>query len=80
MSPTSGGSESRRTGGAANSEEGKFGGIWKKHASGEIPRGADQQFKLTPEELLALGAQDSPTHVRAGPHRPSHLHGLGDPR
>ena len=25
------------------------------------------------------GAQDSPTHVRAGPHRPSHLHGLGDP-
>ena len=40
-----------------------FGGIWKKQTSGEIPKGADQQFKLTPEKLLAL----------------SHLHGLGDP-
>ena len=26
-----------------------FGGVWKMHASGEIPRGADQ-FKLAPEE------------------------------
>ena len=33
-----------------------FGGIWKKHSSGEIPKGADQQFKLTPEEILALSA------------------------
>ena len=39
-----------------------FGGIWKKHSSGEIPKGADQQFKLSPEELLALDA--GPTHSR----------------
>ena len=37
-----------------------FGGIWKKHASGEIRRGADQQFKLTPEELLALERRTHP--------------------
>ena len=33
-------------------------------------RGADQQFKLAPEELVALERRT---------HRPSHLHGLGDP-
>ena len=43
-----------------------FGGIWKKHSSGEIPKGANQQFKLSPEELLAL-------------ERRTHLLGLGDP-
>ena len=32
----------------------------KKHTSGEIPRGADQQFKLTPEELLALERRTHP--------------------
>ena len=37
-----------------------FGGIWKKHSSGEIPKGADQQFKLTPEELLALERRTHP--------------------
>ena len=37
-----------------------FGGIWKKHSSGEIPKGADQQFKLTPEELLALERRSHP--------------------
>ena len=40
-----------------------FGGIWKKHSSGEIRKGADQQFKLTPQEKPGPGAQDSPTHV-----------------
>ena len=34
-----------------------FGGIWKKHASGEIPRSADQ---LAPEELLALERRTHP--------------------
>ena len=37
-----------------------FGGIWKKHSSGEIPKGADQQFKLSPEELLALERRTHP--------------------
>ena len=37
-----------------------FGGVWKKRASGEIPRGADQQFKLAPEELLALERRTHP--------------------
>ena len=37
-----------------------FGGIWKKHSSGEIPKGADQQFKLLPEELLALERRTHP--------------------
>ena len=37
-----------------------FGGIWKKHSIGEIPKGADQQFKLSPEELLALERRTHP--------------------
>ena len=37
-----------------------FGGIWKKHSSGEILKGADQQFKLTPEELLVLERRTHP--------------------
>ena len=37
-----------------------FGGIWKKHSSGEIPKRADQQFKLSPEELLALERRTHP--------------------
>ena len=37
-----------------------FGGVWRKHASGEIRRGADQQFKLAPEELLALERRTHP--------------------
>ena len=49
-----------------------FGGVWKKHANGEIP-GA-----LT-SSSSSRRRRSSPIHVRAGPHRPSHLHGLGDP-
>ena len=68
-SPTSGGSERHRTRGTRRRcwkrcaiwrhQLRMFGGIWKKHSSGEIPKGADQQFKLSPEELLA-----GPTHSR----------------
>ena len=36
-----------------------FGGIWKKRSSGEIPKGADQQFKLSPG-LLALERRTHP--------------------
>ena len=37
-----------------------FGGIWKKHSSGEIPKTAHQQFKLSPEELLARERRTHP--------------------
>ena len=37
-----------------------FGGIWKKHSSGEIPKGADQQFKLSPQNSWPWTAE--PTH------------------
>ena len=40
-----------------------FGGIWKKHSSGEIPKGADQQFKLA-GQAPGLGAQDPLTCER----------------
>ena len=53
-----------------DSEEGKL------YSSGEIPKGADQQFKLSPEELLALERRTHPLTCERGHIDPI---SLGDP-
>ena len=41
-------------GGGQAGELRMFGGVWKKHAHGQIPKNAGQLFSLSPEELLVV--------------------------